>query len=167
MLEELSQAWEKKNAKLAELEDWLKDAFGELHKHIPEDDERWQVYGRVEEAAKKLRKELDETEEQMEAALTASLAESGPCILELEDGTTRTLSAASRTAGGGEAILPKDFLAVWRVVKALQGSVFLGGQPAQLKFGDKGQVATVKLAPKVKRPKKDAVVGEGGLFGKD
>jgi hypothetical protein len=167
VLETLSQEWEKKTTKLAELQDWMRDAIGELHKYIPEDDERWQVYARVEAAAKKLEQEIDDLEIQMEACLTASLAANGPATLELEDGTTRILSATGRTAGGGESLLPRDFLAVWRVAKVFQGSVHFGDKPAALRFGDAGQVATVKLAPKIKKAKKDAVVGEGALFGRD
>jgi hypothetical protein len=166
-LEEFTEEWEKTSAKLGELTDWLASAAIELRGAAPGDPRR-DVYARVEADAKRLEKELEDIELKQEATLSAILEESGPLTLQLEDGTTRTLAARANTAGGVEALLPRDFLAVWRVCSVFSGSVVLGGQATRLKFGDKNQVATVKFERKKKVAKKDAVIGEEvSLFGKE
>jgi len=166
VLQETIQDYEKKMARLGELTDWLVQARKEA-KLIPRDDPAHANIPKVEAMIAKLEGEISELELRQEAALTELVNETGPLTLELEDGTQRVLAAQKATAGGVEALLPRDFLAVWRVAKVFEGSVVLGGLPARLQFGDAGQVATVKLEAK-RKPKRGAVVGtEASLFGRD
>lgn len=166
VLEETSKAYEIKMRRLQELTDWLVQARQDA-KRIPPDHPAHANIPKVEAMIAKIEGEIEEIELQQEAALTELVKESGSLVLELEDGTHRVLATQKATAGGGEALLPRELLAVWRVARVFEGSIVLGDKPTRLQFGDATQVATVKLAAK-RKCKKGAVVGEeASLFGKD
>lgn len=162
------EVYQKKTSKLAEVQDWLRDASLEL-RGAPKSDPRWATWQQVADAAKKMEREIAELELLQEAALTEHLERTGPLCLNFEDGSSRVLASRAETAGGKADLLPADLLTVWRVASVFEGSVVLGGAAARLEFGDKPQIATVKLTAKAKKPKAGAVVGEEGttLFGKD
>lgn len=168
-LEASIPAWEKKTERLAELTDWCRRAARQLEQdNARPDDPRWEVYNKYEQEARRIEKEIDEIEQTQEAALTNLAETRGPIVLEMEDGTLRTLAASPGDRGDGDPLLPRDFLAVWRVAKVFEGSVVMGGVPTRLSFGDTAQVATVRLSAKQKKPKKPVVTGErGGLFAED
>jgi hypothetical protein len=152
---------------LQELNDWCHRAAKEL-RNIPDGDDRWKVYNKYKLEAETIEKEIEQIEQTQEAALTNLVKESGPIVLEMEDGALRTLAASPGSRGDGETLLPRDFLNVWRVCKVFEGSVVMGGVPAKLSFGDAAQVATVRVMARRKPAKKGAVVSEdGSLFGKD
>jgi hypothetical protein len=161
--------WEKKTERLAELTEWCHKAARQLEReNARPDDPRWETYNKYEQEARRIEKEIEELEQIQEAALTHLAETRGPIVLEMEDGTLRTLAASPGDRGDGEPLLPRDFLAVWRIAKVFDGSVCLGGVPTKLEFGNPGQISTVRLSAKEKRqPKKDAIVSEdGSLFGK-
>jgi hypothetical protein len=161
--------WEKKTERLAELTEWCHKAARQLEReNARPDDPRWETYNRYEQEARRIEKEIEELEQTQEAALTHLAETNGPIVLEMEDGTLRTLAASPGDRGDGEPLLPRDFLAIWRVAKVFEGSVVLGGVPARLSFGDAAQASTLRLEAKQKKPKKDAIVSEeGSLFGRD
>jgi hypothetical protein len=162
-------AWEKKTERLAELTEWCHRAARQLEReNARPDDPRWEVHNKYEQEARRIEKEIEEIEQTQEAALTHLAETRGPIVLEMEDGTLRTLAATPGDRGDGEPLLPRDFLAVWRVAKVFDGSVCLGGVPTKLSFGDAAQAATLRLEAKRKPAKKGAIVSEeGALFGKD
>jgi hypothetical protein len=167
VLEATIPEWEKKTQRLQELNDWCHRAAKEL-RNIPDGDDRWKVYNKYKLEAETIEKEIEQIEQTQEAALTNLVKESGPIVLEMEDGALRTLAASPGSRGDGETLLPRDFLNVWRVCKVFEGSVVMGGVPAKLSFGDAAQVATVRVMARRKPAKKGAVVSEdGSLFGKD
>lgn len=144
----LLQAWKEKMARLAEWEDWCARAEPELV-GAPRTDSRWGVFDNVVDAANKLRKEIDELEQQQESALAAHLAKTGPLTVEFGDGTRKVLSAGARTAAGTADLLPADLLRVWRVATVFGGSVVGNdGQPQKLTFGDAEQIEWFKTKRK-------------------
>jgi hypothetical protein len=159
-LQETLATWQRKTDKLQEVQEWLRDATLELV-GVPASDSRWATLKQVTDARDKIVRELEELETLQEAALTEHLERVGPLHLNFEDGSSRVLSSKSITAGGRADLLPSDLLSVWRVAAVFQGSVVLGEAPAKLEFGDKAQVATVKLTAKAKKPK--LTVGEEAL----
>jgi sugar diacid utilization regulator len=149
---------------LQELTDWCFRAARELA-GAPQSDPRWPVYNEFKAEADALDKEISDLELQQEAALTEIVKSGSPIVLEMEDGTHKTLAATPGDRGAGGSLLPRDLLNVWRIAKVFEGSVVMGGQPTRLSFGSADQALTVRLA---KKPKKDAVVSEDGhLFGRD
>jgi hypothetical protein len=162
-LEKSIPLWEQKAGRLAELTKWCHEAARQLEReNATPGDPRWEVYGKYENEAKRLEKEIEQIEETQEAAVAAIVKERGPIVLEMEDGSTRTLASSPGDRGDGEPLLPRDFLAVWRVAKVFEGSVVMGGVPTKLAFGDTGQISSVRLSAKEKKPKKGAFTGEEG-----
>ena len=165
-MEELLSDWREKSNKLLELIEWLRQAEREL-KGAPKADPRWATYNDIKAAAERLEKGIETLEEQQEAELTDHLAKEGPLTLRLEDGEYKTVSAAGKSAGGG-TLLPADLLRVWRVAEVFQGSVLLGNERAELRFGWREQLEALKAKPKEKKAKKNAVIGEeSSLFGRE
>ena len=153
--------------KLQELVSWLLQAEREL-KGVKKDDPRWETLGQVKAAKERLEIEIEQLEQEQEAALTDRLVETGPVTLRQEDGSIRVLSATNRTAGGVEGLLPRSLLEVWRVAEVFGGSVVLDGERAELRFGWREQFEALKAKPKEKKAKKGAVIGEeASLFGRE
>ncbi len=166
-MEALLSNWREKKDKLCELIAWLVQAEREL-RGVKKADPRWQTLGEVKAAKERLEQEIEQLEQEQEAALTDRLAEEGPVTLRLEDGGQRVLSARADTAGGTADLLPRDLLAVWRVAEVFGGSVVLDGERAALRFGWRDQLEALKAKPKEKKVKRNAVIGdEASLFGRD
>lgn len=152
---------------MGELIAWLVQAEREL-RGVKKSDPRWQTFGDVKAAKERLEQEIEQLEQEQEAALADRLAETGPVTLRQEDGSLRVLSQSRRVAGGSDAILPSDFLHVWRVAEVFGGSVVLDGERAELRFGWKQQLEALKAKPKEKKAKRNAVIGEeASLFGRE
>lgn len=164
MLEQSLEEMQKKMARLQELNDWCYRAAREL-KAAPPSDPRWETYNTVKARAEQAEKEIEDLELQQEAALTEIVKANGPLVLEMEDGTLKTVAASPGDRGEGDPLLPRDLLSVWRVAKVFEGSIIMGGQPTRLQVGNPSQIATLRMN---KKPKRGAVVGEEtSLFGKD
>jgi hypothetical protein len=138
-------------------------AAKELRK-VPKGHEHHATYARIKQAADDLEKEIDADGQRIETELTERLQASGPLVLQMEEGECRVVAASPHVAGGGQALLPRDLLSVWRVAEVFHGSVVLGGSPSRLTFGDREQVATIKHETKNNKKLKAAEAGEGRLF---